>query len=399
MTKRSVNILTSSRAADITTRQQMTTQSKEILNALVLSRISYYSLPAMRRLVREAGSFTTVMENRSNICDIVPDCSSKLASMLNYTAAVEERACREMEYARLHGIQVIAIGDSRYPARLAECDDAPLVLFFKGTADLNAHRVINIVGTRHATIYADDCIRRFVEDIKSRCPQLLIVSGLAYGVDIMAHRRSLENGIPTVGVLAHGLDTLYPPRHRETAERMIENGGLLTEHFTQTNADKVNFVRRNRIVAGMSDATIIVESAEHGGGLITCRMAQGYNRDVFAFPGRINDKYSQGCNNLIRDKKAELITCAEDFIAAMMWQTDEKLATAHRQGIERSLFPQFDGDAQMVAECLSKENDLQLNSIAASLGIPVNKVSAALFELEMKGAVKALPGGVFHLIK
>ena len=144
--------------------------------------------------------------------------------------------------------------------------------------------------------------------MKQQCPELLIVSGLAYGVDIMAHRHSLDNGIPTVGVLAHGLDTIYPSAHRETAVRMVDNGGLLTEHFTHTNADKVNFVRRNRIVAGMSDATILVESAAKGGGLITCRMARDYNRDVFAFPGRVGDKCSEGCNNLIRDQKASLIT-------------------------------------------------------------------------------------------
>ncbi len=376
----------------------MATSYQETLSALVLARISYFSLPAMRQLVEAAGSFLAVMQNRDSIRDIVPDCQPRLANMLKNTQAIEERAKQELEYVRQHGIQTLVLGDPQYPARLAECGDAPLVLFYKGTADLNAHRVINIVGTRHATVYADDCIRRFIEDMKQLCPQLLVVSGLAYGVDIMAHRRSLENGLPTVGVLAHGLDNLYPPRHRETAGRMLENGGLLTEHFTQTNADKVNFVRRNRIVAGMSDATILVESAAHGGGLITCRMAQGYNRDVFAFPGRVGDKYSEGCNNLIRDRKAELITCAQDLVKAMMWETDNSLAVAQRQGIERSLFPQMDGDAKTVAEALASHNDRQQNDIARSVALPVNKVAAALFELEMKGVVKALPGGVYHLI-
>ena len=234
--------------------------------------------------------------------------------------------------------------------------------------------------------------------MKELCPQLLIVSGLAYGVDIMAHRHSLENGIPTVGVLAHGLDNLYPPRHRETANRMAENGGLLTEHFTHTNADKVNFVRRNRIVAGMSDATILIESASHGGGLITCSMAQGYGRDVFAVPGKVGDTYSEGCNNLIRDNGAQLLTSADDLVKAMGLEADAKLATAQRQGIERTLFPHISGNARLIVDNLDS-SDMQLNVLATKTGLPMSDLTATLFELEMQGIVKALAGGTYHLIK
>lgn len=376
----------------------MPTISQETINAMTIARMSYFNIQAMRELLRRAGSFSAIIEHRNNIKDIAPDCTQRVESAFKNISALQARANDEAEYIDTHGIKVLSISDDDYPQRLRECEDAPLVLFFKGNTDLNGKRVINIVGTRHATVYADDCIRKFVSDIKELCPELLIVSGLAYGVDIMAHRYSLENEIPTVGVLAHGLDNLYPPRHRETANRMIECGGLLTEHFTKTNADKVNFVRRNRIVAGMSDATILVESASHGGGLITCSMAQSYHRDVFAFPGRVGDKYSEGCNNLIRSNGASLVTSAKDFVDAMSWNNDAVLSQAKQNGIERSLFPDIPEDAKSVVDILRQENDMQLNVLAVKTKIPVNKLVSMLFELEMKGIVKNLAGGIYHLV-
>ncbi len=376
----------------------MATITEETICAMTLARTSFFHIPAMRELYRRTGSFAGIMENRDNIRDIAPDCPPRLVSSLKTIGKVMDRARQEAEYMEAHGIKALTIADSGYPQRLKGCNDAPLVLFYKGCADLNPKRVINIVGTRHATRYAEERIGELTERMKEICPDLLIASGLAYGVDIMAHRQCVELGIPTVGVLAHGLDNLYPPRHRETADRMVENGGLLTEHFTGTNADKVNFVRRNRIVAGMSDATILVESASHGGGLITCRMAQSYGRDVFAYPGRVGDKYSEGCNNLIRDNGARLATCADDIAAAMGWTADAELATAQRNGIERELFPELSGEEKAVADCLAG-SDATLNGIATATGIAVNRLSAILFSLEMKGVAKALAGGVYHLIK
>lgn len=378
----------------------MSALSQETLAAMTLARMSYFHIPAMRELYAEAGSFSAVIENHSNILDIAPPTASpRLVNSLKNIGKLQERAAEEAEYVASHGIQVLTIADESYPKRLLECVDAPLVLFYCGNGNLNMKRVVNIVGTRHATQYADDCIRNLVEQIGALCPELLIVSGLAYGVDIMAHRHSLENNIPTVGVLAHGLDNLYPPRHRETANRMVKNGGLLTEHFTNTNADKVNFVRRNRIVAGMSDATILVESAAHGGGLITCSMAKSYSRDVFAFPGRVGDKYSEGCNNLIRDNGAMLITSAEDIVKAMGWDDDARLATARQKGIERNLFPELSEEAKVIVDALSKENDQQLNVLIANTGMAVGTMQAKLFELEMQGVVKPLAGSVYHLMK
>lgn len=377
----------------------MEQSTKETTDALTLARLGFYNIPVMRELLDRAGSFSDIIDNHGNILDIVPDCPKRIADSLKDIRALQERAAEELEYSAAHGIEVMTINSDSYPQRLKECNDAPLVLFYKGNACLNAKRVINIVGTRHATQYADDCIRAFVGGIKEMCPDIIIVSGLAYGVDIMAHRHSLENGIPTVGVLAHGLDYLYPARHRDTANRMVECGGLLTEHFTGTNADKVNFVRRNRIVAGMSDATILVESAAKGGGLITCSLANSYGREVFAFPGRISDSLSEGCNNLLRSHSAQMAVSAESFVKDMGWETDAQLANAQRNGIERSLFPKVEGDAKTITDILAKDNDQQMNTLAANSGLPISRLTALLFELEMQGMVKALAGGVYHLIR
>ena len=372
---------------------------QEILNTIALTRLNYFNLAGMLELYRKMGSATLVIDNRNNIRDILPDATDKLINALQNIDEAKKRAEEELEYDLKYGITPICMNDERYPQRLKQCDDAPLMLFYKGNANLNRQRVINIVGTRHCTPYGEDLIRRFIRDLQQLCPQALIVSGLAYGVDIVAHRQALDKGYETVGVLAHGLDDLYPSRHRETALKMIEQGGLLTEFLTQTNADKINFIRRNRIVAGMSDACILIESAAHGGGLITCDISQSYNRDVFAFPGRIGDTYSEGCNNLIRSNGATLITCAADFVKDMGWQDDAKLMKAKRQGIERSLFPELSAEEERIVNVLSKHNDLQINLISVQANIDITRLPALLFNLEMKGVIKTFAGGMYHLLK
>ena len=372
---------------------------QEILNTILLTRLNYFSLAGMLELYRKVGSATLIMEHKNNLRDILPDASDKLVNAIQNSDEARKRAEVELEYDLRYGIEPLTMNDERYPSRLKECDDAPLMLFYKGNANLNQQRVINIVGTRHCTPYGEDLIRRFITDLKQLCPQVLIVSGLAYGVDINAHRQALDKGYETVGVLAHGLDDLYPNRHKETALRMIEHGGLLTEFLTQTNADKINFVRRNRIVAGMSDACILVESAAHGGGLITCEISQAYNRDVFAFPGRIGDAYSEGCNNLIRSNGAMLITSASDFVKDMGWQDDAKLMRAKQQGIERSLFPDLSAEEQAIVDVLSRNNDLQINMISVQSSIDISRLAALLFTLEMKGLIRTLAGGMYHLLK
>lgn len=372
---------------------------QEILNTITLTRLNYFSLAGILELYRRTGSATTIFENKDHIRDILPDATPKLVETLKNCDEARRRAEVELEYDLKYGITPLCMSDERYPQRLRDCDDAPLMLFYKGSADLNQKRVINIVGTRHCTIYGEDVIRRFVSDLRQLCPQVLVVSGLAYGVDIHAHQQALNNGYETVGVLAHGLDNLYPSSHRATAVKMLSQGGLLTEFLTQTNADKINFVRRNRIVAGMSDACILVESAAKGGGLITTEISQAYNHDVFAFPGRVGDVYSEGCNNLIRSNGATLITSAEDFVKDMRWQDDAKLMKAKRQGIERTLFPDLSAEEQAIVNVLEKNNDLQINLISIQSGIEIGRLTAHLFSLEMKGIVKTLAGGMYHLLK
>ncbi|MBO4786471.1 MAG: DNA-processing protein DprA [Prevotella sp.] len=370
----------------------------EILATMTLMRINYFSLSGLTLLYRELGSAQTIIEHHDNIKEIFPDASEKLVNGLRNIDEARKRAEVELEFCQKHGIMPLTMNDERYPARLRECDDAPLMLFYRGNADLNQQYVINIVGTRRCTEYGKDMIRRFVSDLKMLCPKVLIVSGLAYGVDINAHRAALQNGYETVGVLAHGLDQIYPPRHRETAVQMISQGGLLTEFFTQTNADKVNFVRRNRIVAGMSDACILVESAERGGGLITARLSRDYNRDVFAFPGRVGDKYSEGCNNLISSNGAALLSSAQSFIDAMGWVTDVQKNEARQQGIERQLFPSLSPEETLVVDTLRQQNDMQINMLAVKTNLPIARLTALLFEMELKGIVKVLAGGVYHLL-
>lgn len=371
---------------------------QELLNTAILTRLSYFHLNAMVKLYRHFGSATAIVERRKDLQKMFPGIPAKVMEDLNNIEAMRGRVEEELKYDFEHGVKALCLNDDDYPYRLKEAPDAPLMLFYKGTANLNSRHVINIVGTRHCTRYGEDLIRRFVAGLHALCPDTIIVSGLAYGVDVHAHREALANGMDTVAVLAHGLDTLYPSSHRDTANEMVRHGGLLTEYMTRTKPDKLNFVRRNRITAGICDATILVESAKKGGGLITTRIAREYNRDVFAFPGAVGAPYSEGCNNLIRDNEAGLITSAEDFVKAMGWEDEAVLEKARNQGIERQLFPELSEEERKVVDILSETNDLRQDVISVKTGIPIGTVIAILFQLEMKGVVKAYAGGTYHLL-
>lgn len=372
--------------------------NEETLNTAILTRLSYFHLNVMVELYRRMGSATAIMEQRKELKTMFPDMPDRVVSDLGAIDEMRGRVEEELAYDEAHGIRTLCLNDEAYPYRLKEVPDAPLMLFYKGTADLNARHIINIVGTRHCTRYGEDLIRRFVAGLRDLCPDTLIISGLAYGVDVRAHREALANGMDTVAVLAHGLDMLYPPAHRDTANEMTRHGGLVTEYMTRTKPDKLNFVRRNRITAGLCDATILVESARKGGGLITTRIAKEYSRDVFAFPGAVGAPYSEGCNNLIRDCGAGLITSAEDFVKAMGWEDERLLAKAKSDGIERQLFPELSAEEQKIVSLLRQVNDLRQDIISVRTGLPVGTVTALLFQLEMKGVVKAYAGGTYHLL-
>jgi DNA processing protein len=371
---------------------------QEIFYTMALTRLTNFNYQQALELYKAVGSAQLLYEHRNEIGDIIKDASPRLKEAIKDWNEPMRRAEAELRFMEEHRIRALTLTSDDYPQRLTECPDAPIIVYYTGNADLNQAKIVSIVGTRQVTQYGQDLIRRFMSELRGFCPQVLIVSGLAYGVDINAHRRALENGYETVGVLAHGLDQIYPYRHRDTAAQMLNHGGLLTEFMTQTNADKPNFVRRNRIVAGMADAVILVESAAKGGGLITAEIAQSYARAVFAFPGNVGQPYSEGCNNLIRDNGAGLISNASDFVKAMGWMDETLRQQANTDGIERNLFPDLSPEEEQVVSLLQQTNDLQLNIITVKTDIPIGRLTALLFQLEMKGVVKPMAGGMYHLL-
>lgn len=367
----------------------------EQIYTLALTRIPGLGLVGAYNLVRTLGSASAVFQHRKDLKELIPEVSDKLIQALDCPEAFC-RAEEELKYTEKNQIQCITLNEAAYPSRLRECEDAPLALFYRGNAPLNTLRIVSIVGTRHATAYGADLCLSFIEELKEQCPDVLIVSGLAYGIDIHAHRAALQNGFSTIGVLAHGLDRIYPAAHRKTAIDMMDNGGLLTEFMSGTNPDRQNFVKRNRIVAGMSDATIVVESAVKGGALITAELAESYHRDCFAFPGRTKDIYSAGCNELIKNNRASLILSAEDFVNAMGWNLS---STPSSKTIQRELFPDLNEEEKNIVQVLQRNLDgIQINILVVETNIPINRMSALLFEMEMKGVVRALAGGVYRLL-
>lgn len=369
---------------------------EECISSIALTQIPGIGHIWAKKLVDGAGSAADVFRLRKELPDLLPGVNNRVVEALDCPQALM-RAEQEYNFAVEKQIECLTLADERYPSRLRECDDAPIILFFKGNANLNSLHIINMVGTRNASDYGKQLCATFLRDLKLLCPDVLVVSGLAYGIDIHAHRAALANGLPTVGVLAHGLDRIYPSVHRKTAVDMLQNGGLLTEFLTGTNPDKHNFISRNRIVAGISDATIVVESAAKGGSLITADIAESYHRDCFAFPGRTMDAASIGCNQLIRDNKAALLLSAEDFVKAMGW--DAASAPSKVESIQRSLFPELSEEEQWVVSILDRQGDQQINALVVEADLPIHKMNAILFELEMKGVVRVLAGGMYQLLR
>lgn len=361
----------------------------ETLNTLALSFLKRLSSAQALKCYQNYGSASAVIADKS------PN-EPKLRQALAFLPEALKRAGQELEFCRKSNIRVLCLNDEAYPARLRECPDAPLVLYYRGTADLNAKRIISIVGTRRITEQGKDLCMHLCRDLARLVPEAVIVSGLAYGVDINAHRGALKEGLQTIGVLAHGMDRIYPSSHRQTAAQMLSQGGLLTEYPSETNPDKGNFVQRNRIVAGMADATIVVESAKKGGALITAQLAQDYNRDVFAFPGRITDKYSEGCNLLIRDNRAALITCAEDVALAMGWATKE---TLKGEPVQQELFPDLKPEERALVELISETENVSISQLARTIEMTFSQLNTLLLSLETRGLIRALPGGIYRAVR
>lgn len=371
---------------------------QETLFMMALTQVPSLSLTNLHLLIDELGSASAIYENRKDLKQVLPSASPKFLDGMGDFCNYLKRAEEELEFCRKGKIRCLGLNDEDYPQRLKDCNDAPVLLYYRGSANLNSQHIVSMVGTRQITNYGKDLCHSFVRDLKQVCPDALVVSGLAYGVDVNCHRAALEQGLETVGVLAHGLDQIYPRHHRETAKQMVDQGGLLTEYGSNTIIDKRNFVQRNRIVAGVSDAVIVVESATKGGSLITAEIAQSYNRQVWAFPGRVFDTYSSGCNMLIFKNKASLLTNAEDFCLEMGWTDDVQHQKQLSEGIQQELFADdYSAEEQSVLQALARDDSKQINVLAVETNIAIGELSSLLFSLEMKGAVQSLVGGRYKL--
>ncbi len=296
----------------------------------------------------------------------------------------------EIQFIEKYKIQMLFLTDKNYPQRLLHCYDAPTLLYYRGSADLNVAKVAAIIGTRNNTDYGKQCTEKLVADLHEQ--NVLILSGLAFGIDAVAHKSALQNNLQTVAVLAHGLDSIYPAQHKTLAKDMILNGGLLTEFMQKTKPDKHNFPKRNRIVAGMADATIVVETAIKGGSMITAELANNYNRDVFAFPGKTTDSKSAGCNYLIKNNKAFLLTDVQELLELMGW---EKKKTKPK--IQKELFIELSADEKIIADILKQKDAVHIDEIYLHSGLSSSSVAGAILNLELKNAVISLPGKMYKL--
>ncbi len=350
-----------------------------------------------RSLLQTIGDAAAVFSEKKQTLERIPGIGAVLAAEIK-RPEVLRKAEQELAFIEKNNLSCYFIADPDYPFRLRECADAPVLFYFKGHADLDARHILSIVGTRHATEYGRELTEALLYDLSVDFPDLLIVSGLAYGIDICAHRNALRNGLPTVAVLAHGLDRIYPSVHRETAVEMLQHGGLLSDFPSGTQPDKPHFIRRNRIVAGLADATIVMESAEKGGSLITADLAFSYGREVFAFPGRVKDVHSAGCHRLIRENKAALITSAADLVALLGWDVPAASAPEVRQ-TELIFSDTFSQEELAPVWAAIRENgEIHTNRLVAALNMPVQKLSALLFELEIEGRIKSLPGNRYKVL-
>ncbi len=344
-----------------------------------------------RKLVTLCGSPEAIFREPKHHLRKMPRIGNLLAQAVG-SKDIMLRAEEEVAFIERYHIVPLFFQDDGYPHRLKQCLDSPIMLFFKGTAALNVTRVVGIVGTRKSTDYGKNVTHDLIAGLAKQ--QILVVSGLAYGIDSCAHRYSLDSGLNTIGVLGHGLDTIYPWLHRPLAERMLAQGGLLTEFLSKTKPDRSNFPRRNRIIAGMCDAVIVVEAGRKGGALITADIANSYNRDVFAVPGRVTDPYSDGTNFLIKTNRAALVQKAEDIEYLMGWKEKENPA----QGIQRNIFIELTPDEEKIIAILKQNGHLGIDELCIHAESPMSRVSASLLNLEFEGIVRCMPGKVYSLL-
>ncbi|OYQ47157.1 DNA-protecting protein DprA [Flavobacterium cyanobacteriorum] len=363
----------------------------ELFNTLALLRVEGVGDIMAKKLISHCGSATEVFKAKKSKITAI-DGVGETAWQNLQDKNVFKQAEAEMKFIEKEGIKASYFMDADYPEKLKHCIDGPVILFSSGNINLEGRKIVSIVGTRQVTSYGAEFCRKLVEDLAPLNP--VIVSGFAYGVDIVAHQAALDNNLQTIGVLAHGLNQIYPKAHKKYMAKMEENGGFMTEFWSTSNPDRENFLKRNRIIAGIAEATVVIESADKGGSLVTANLANDYNRDVFAVPGRATDKYSQGCNNLIKTQRANLLAGAADIIYLLNWQLEEK----KHKPVQKQLFVSLEGDEQKVYDYLQRNGKELMDVIALECELPVFKISSLLLNMELKGVIRPLPGKLFEAI-
>ncbi|WP_295713128.1 DNA-processing protein DprA [Mucilaginibacter sp.] len=362
-----------------------------LLHKTALSFVKNLGPVAAKSLMAYLGSAEEIFRSSPAKMMAIPGIGEKRIAQWNFEDALRQ-AEKELAFVDKQGIEVIFYTDARYPKRLKNCADSPILLYAKGKMELNQPQVISIVGTRNATDYGRQLCRQLIEELQQY--NVLIVSGLALGIDVTAHKECLRLNVPTVGVLGHGLDRLYPSQNRATADKMLENGGLLTEYPSGTVPDRENFPQRNRIVAGMADATVVIEASLKGGALITAEIANSYNRDVFAFPGRLDDVYSEGCNFLIRNNKAALLTCMADLAFSLGWEKAD-----NAKPVEQFMLPlDLSTDERFIFDILQEnKTPLAIDELTIKANMPMSMLAMNLLNMEMQGYIRSLPGKTYKV--
>ncbi len=364
---------------------------EELLYFLALQKVEGVGDVVAKKLVSHCGSAKDVFSLKAKDIQSIERIGTYVLRNLR-DRSVFAKAEIERDHILKNNINVSSFVEESYPERLRHCPDSPLLLFSTGNIDLSNKRMISIVGTRNVTAAGAEFTRQLIADLAPLNP--IIVSGFAYGVDIIAHLGAIDNNLQTIAVIGSGLDRVYPAPHKKFVKPIQSNGGFFTEFWSRSEPEKENFVRRNRIVAGMSEATIVVESADRGGSLITAYCASDYNRDVFAVPGRPSDRYSQGCNNLIKTQKAHLLTSAADLIYILGWKLDK----SKERPIQKQMFVSLDDDEQKVYDYLQNSGKQMLDTIALECDFPIFRISSILLNMELKGVVRPLSGKMFEAI-
>jgi DNA processing protein len=366
--------------------------TEELLYRIGLTMLEGIGDGYAKSLLAYCGSAKTIFETDKATLLKIPGIGEYAASAVVNNKHILKEAEKEIRFVEENEVVPLFFTDADYPQRLKYCNDSPVLLYYKGNADLNNQKIVSVVGTRLPTTYGIEQTEKLINELRGS--GILIVSGLAYGIDILAHKKALENDLDTVGVVAHGHDRFYPQMHESIARKMYKMGGILTDFRSGTNPDAVNFPKRNRIVAGMCDALIVMESKRDGGSLITATIANSYNKDVFAFPGKVNDPQSEGCNAFIKMNRASLIENAADLFYMMGWNAEVKQKTSNQIPLPLNL----SADEQKIVSALADKKQVHMDEISYASSFPVSKVASLLLQLEFANIVRSYPGKMYALV-